>query len=414
VKIRRIFYGWWVVVGAFLALIAHAGTYYSFGVFFKPIQLELGWTRADVSWAIFLQQVLHGASYILVGTLADKYETRRIILPFAILLCAGYVLLGQTSVLWQLYLFYGVMVGIGYGIGYPPLASIVARWFYERKGLALGIAASGIAVGTMVIPPLASYLILHADWRFAFIITGLFLLVIFIAVSFILRREPREKGLVPYGYRQVNIPQQAVIEDKSSLHNERETTLHGALRSRKLWILILAFGAFSFGQQMVMFHIVNYVTDIGISATLAASILSFIGIGSLVGRLSMGTLSDMVSLKRLLLFCLAGMTILLSSLALIRSMALFTVFGLIFGFLYGGIVPVQTAIVNRLFGSKAMGSIFGAVIFCLIISGGIGTILAGYIFDATQSYYYAFVAAAVLTGAATLISLLLKVPAAHG
>ena len=204
-NVRGIFYGWWIVAAAFLAMMAHAGTYYSFGVFFKPVQLELGWTRADVSWAIFLQQAFHGASYILVGALIDRHGPRKVIPPFAILLFIGYALVSQTSALWQLYFFYGVVVGIGYGIGYAPLASIVARWFYKRKGLALGIAAGGIGMGTIIMPPLLSFLILHFGWRVAFGITGLILLVVFVAAAFILRRDPYESGLTPYGHAEARL-----------------------------------------------------------------------------------------------------------------------------------------------------------------------------------------------------------------
>jgi OFA family oxalate/formate antiporter-like MFS transporter len=406
----RIFYGWWIVAAAFLAMLAHAGSYYCFGVFFKPVQLELGWMRADVSWAIFLQQVVHGASYILVGTLIDRHGPRKVMPPFAMLLFVGYALVSQTSALWHLYLFYGGFVGIGYGIGYAPLASIVARWFDRRKGLALGIAASGIAVGTMIVPPLASYFILYTGWRVAFIIIGLILLVIFLAVAFILKGSPQEKGLAPYGYQELSFPQHVATENNISPSQESGVELSDALRSRQLWIIIIAFGAFFFGQQMVMFHIVNYATDIGISATLAASILSFVGIGGLVGRLAFGGLSDVVGVKRLLLVCLAGMTILLACLILIKSMALFTAFGLIFGFLYGGVVPLQAALINRVFGSKAMGAILGAVVFGQITAAAVGPLLAGYIFDATQSYTYAFAFGAILAGVAAILSLLLKVP----
>ena len=139
-----IFYGWWIVAAAFWAMVAHGGTYYSFGVFFKPIEMEFGWARAAISGAITLQMALHTATYVLTGALIDRYGPRRVMPPFAIILFIGYALLSQTTVLWQLYLFYGVLCGIGYGIGYGPLASMVARWFTRRRGLALGIATSGI------------------------------------------------------------------------------------------------------------------------------------------------------------------------------------------------------------------------------------------------------------------------------
>lgn len=406
-NVRKIFYGWWIVVFVFFALLAQMGTYYSFGVFFKPIQEELGWTRADISWAIFLQQVIHGGSYIIVGYLIDKYGPRIAIMPFAVLLFLGYAFLSQASSLWQLCLFYGVMVGMGYGIGYGPLASIVARWFHRKKGLALGIAASGVGVGTMIVPPILSQLITVFGWRVAAMLTGTFLMIVFLAVAFILKRDPHEIELTPYGIVEAN-PVGATANNEKRI--ESGSTLRQALKSGQLWILILVLGTLFFGHQMVMFHVVNYATDIGIGVTLAAGILSFIGIGSIFGRLAIGLLSDIVGVKRLLFFCLLGMAMLLSLLVKINSMPLFIVFGISFGFLYGGIVPLQAVLVNRLFGSRAIGAILGIVLFGTILTAAVGPLVAGYVYDATRSYYYAFSLGAILMGVATLLSLLLKVP----
>ncbi|MBI4266764.1 MAG: MFS transporter [Chloroflexi bacterium] len=410
VRFRGIFYGWWIVAGVFLAMLVHTGTYYSFGVFFKPVQLEFDWTRADVSWAIFLQQVIHGASYILAGALVDRHGPRKIIPFFAVLMFAGYTLLSRTSTLWQLYLFYGVMVGVGAGMGFAPLMSIVARWFDKRKGLALGVALSGTAVGTITMPLVASYLILYTGWRTAFIAAGVIFLVIFLGIALVLRNDPRERGLVPYGYQEVHGPHPVTIENNYASGHEGGVTLSAALLSRQAWIAIFAMGTFFFGEQMVMFHIVNYATDLGIGATSAASILSYIGIGSLAGRLMVGGLSDVVGTKRLLLVCFAGMGILLVFLVFISEMAWFGVFGVIFGLIYGGVVPLQAVLAFQLFGKRSLGAILGAVTFGTLIASALGPLLAGYIFDATQSYNYAFILAAILSGVAALLSLRLKLP----
>lgn len=399
---RGIFYGWWIVAAVFLVLVAEGGAYYSFGVFFKPLQTEMGWTRVDLSWGIFLQLVIQGFSLFLTGVLLDKYGTHKVIPPFAILLFAGYVLLGQISTLWQLYLFYGVLIGVGLGLGFAPLSSIVARWFSQRKGLALGIALSGVNVGTIIIPPLISYIILHVGWRVAFPIIGLIILVAFLIAALVLRRDPQEKGLAPYGYHETR----GAIGYSS--YTPSGLTLSEALRNRQLWVLIVVCGAFFLGQQMVMFHIVNYATDMGIEAILAASILSSIALGSLIGRLATGTLSDIVGLKRLFFFCIAGMAILFPWLILIRSMVMFTVFGLIFGFLYGGMIPLPAVLASRLFGTRALGAIFGAVSLGIVEAAALGPLVAGYIFDSTQSYYYAFALASVLISAAALLSLTLR------
>jgi MFS family permease len=159
-----------------------------------------------------------------------------------------------------------------------------------------------------------------------------------------------------------------------------------------------------------MFHIVNYATDLGIGSAVASSILSLVGIGSLFGRLLIGGLTDIFNLKRILQLCFFSMTILLFGLIFIRKMLLFYIFGILFGLVYGGVVPLQAMLVNRIFGNKSIGAIFGFVVFFLLLLGGTGPLVAGYLFDITGSYYYAFITSALLVGIAMIVSQVIKVP----
>lgn len=404
-----LFYGWLVVAAAFWAMIAIFGTYYSFGVFFKPMASELGWSRGATSGAIALMLVIHGASYILVGWLIDRYSPQKVIALFSSVSFLGYVLLSQTHALWQLYFFYGVVVAVGYGCGYAPFAVLVTRWFQERRGLALGIAAAGIGVGTIVVPPLASYLIHLVGWRGAFPIIGFLLWGLMLLASLVIRGYPREKGLQPYGYKEAT---QSGLGSTAVLRSARPEglTLSQALVSPTMWQLCAVFAFFGVANQMVMFHIVNYATDIGIAPLAAAGVLSFIGIGSTGGRILMGAFSDRFGRQLTLALCLATLTVMTLLFTAMKDLGWLYFGGIIFGLSYGGAVPQQAALTGEIFGLRSLGVILGLAIFGATLGGAMGPVLAGYVFDVTTSYRYAFIGGAAMAALATTLAVLLRRP----
>ena len=148
------YYGYIIVALAFLIHVILGGTMYTFGVFFKPLASEFGWTRAATSGAFSLFMVLHGFFYIVTGRLNDTFGPRIVVSGCGLFMWLGYLLMSQTSTIWQLYLFYGVIIAVGMGSGYVPLISTLIRWFVNNKkrGLMIGIAVAGIGVGTMIMP----------------------------------------------------------------------------------------------------------------------------------------------------------------------------------------------------------------------------------------------------------------------
>lgn len=161
----RFFYGYAILLASFLILMTVWGTQYSFGVFFKPVSSEFGWTRAETAGAYSLNMVLAGVFGILAGRLSDRFGARLVVTVCGLLMGLGYLLMSRIGAVWQMYLFYGVLASIGIAGMVVPLLSTVARWFIKRRGLTTGIAASGIGVGTVIMPPLASQLISSHGWR---------------------------------------------------------------------------------------------------------------------------------------------------------------------------------------------------------------------------------------------------------
>jgi Sugar phosphate permease len=196
-----IFYGWVMVAAGFIICLVVYGSMYSYGVFFGSLCEEFHWTRTTVSagWSIFM--AVHCGMSFVAGMVNDKYGPRRSLLILAIFLAIGFVLMSRINAIWQLYLCYGVIIGIGMSFGQLPILSTLTRWFVERRGMAVGIASAGIGAGTIVMAPLSQFLILRFDWRTAFLILAGIIVIVVVPISqLLLKSDPSEKGLLPYGY----------------------------------------------------------------------------------------------------------------------------------------------------------------------------------------------------------------------
>ncbi len=385
----KLFYGYIVVAAAVLILTITQGTYYSFGVFFKPLAEDFGWTRAMTSGAFSLLVLLHGFLYIFTGRLNDTIGPRFVLTVTGFSLGLGYILLSQINTLWQLYLFYGVIVAVGMSGGYIPMLSTVSRWFVKRRGLMTGIVAAGTGLGTLLVPPVANWLISEYDWRTSYMVMGIASIIVIVIAAQFLRRDPSQVGQLPYGQEEEKV--------KGTNPAPIGLSLREALRTRSFWIFALAMSSFGFCLFVIMVHIVPYATDIGISVTKAASILAVIGASGIVGRVSFGGLSDRLGNKRTFIICFVLVAITLILLMVAKELWLFYLFAAVFGLAYGGWATVMAPLVADLFGLRSHGVILGSATFGATIGGAIGPIVAGSIFDVTGSYQLAFIISIILS-----------------
>ena len=404
---RPLFYGW-VIVGACLVILAmHTGLLYSYGVFFKHLIADFGWSRGATSGVYSLFMVSHGALAIATGWLADRFGPARVMAACAFIGGLGLALTSQINSLWQLYLTYGIIFGVGESAGFTITTSTTARWFTKRRGLALGIVASGSGLGTMIMAPAAERLITTFGWSTAYLVLAVAGWAIMIPSALLLRRDPAEKGLRPYGSEEAVIGV-ASVGRREGKAAETGIALRAAALYKPLWMLFAIFFTFSVCLQMVMVHLVNYATDIGITSLIAATFISIIGIGSFIGRLLMGTASDRIGANNALLACCIIMTVTLIFLIFAREMWMFYLFAIIFGFAYGGEVPQMPVLVGRFFGMRAVAALVGVTVFGATIGGALGAWVGGQIFDVTQSYQLAFTIAAVAGFVSVVLTLMLK------
>lgn len=189
-----IFYGWFVVAACFGATFSTGGILFSFGVFFRPLENEFGWSRALVSSGYTAFVTGYAISVINTGRLADKYSPRPILFVSALLVGVGISLCSQVYSINQLRIFL-LVAGLGSGATWSVPTSTVQRWFYQRGrvGLTLGVVVAGVGVGFLIFPPLINYLILNIGWRRAYLVLGTLVLIVIAISSLVIKQSPAEK-----------------------------------------------------------------------------------------------------------------------------------------------------------------------------------------------------------------------------
>ena len=399
-KKPRFFYGYVIVAAAFSIVIIAHGAQYTFGIFFKPILTEFGWTSAATSGAFSLYLVLWGLLSIFVGRLNDSFGPRIVMTASGFFLGLGYLLMSQVSVLWQLYLFYGVIIAIGMSGAWVPLISTVPKWFVKRRGLMTGIVTSGSGIGTILLSLAASRLISVYGWRISYMIVGSGVLVLLMLAAQFLRRDPQQIGQLPYGEDET--------KGESLNAQAREFSLQEAIRTGQFWLVCAIFLCFGFILYTIMVHIVPHAIDLGISPIIAANIIVIIGGVNAVGRIIIGYSSDRIGVKPSLLISFILMGIALLWVMVAKEVWMFYLFAIIFGFGYGGLATLTSMVTAELFGLRSLGAIVGVVMFSFTLGGAIGPLLAGSIFDISGSYKPAFLASAAVSAAGIILSSVLK------
>jgi MFS family permease len=376
------------------------GLYYIYGVFFTPLSQEFHWTRAITSGAFSLSVLVSGIVGILAGRLSDRFGPRIVLIWFAFSLTLGYVLMSRIQNTWQFYLVYGFLIGIGVGGFWAPPISTVARWFVGRRGIMTGIVSGGISVGTLVLPPVVTRLIDSFGWRWTYVILGIVVLAAVLISARFLRHSPQQSGLRPFGEDQRANPALAAAG----------FSLKEAIRTPQFWIVAAIYLCFGMTQLTVMVHIVPDAIGMYITPISAAVILSVIGGVSLFGRITMGAISDRIKVKNALIFSMSLVVAALVWLQFCHQLWQFYLFALVFGFGYGGISCLQSLVGVELFGLSALGVITAVFSFSFNIGGAVGPVLAGYIFDVSASYRWAFSICLIIMAIALSIALYLKPP----
>ena len=354
------------------------GTYVSYGVLFNPLIDEFGWSRASISGAASIAFLLMGFLGIGVGRLNDRFGPRILMTVSGVFFGMGYLLLSKLEAIWQLYLFFGIIFGIGLSTVDVIALSTIARWFVRKRGFATGIVKVGTGAGQMTIPFLASILIIRYGWRSSCAIIGVAVLVILVAIAQLLRRDPGQMGLSPDG--------DASGSTGGPISDIEGLTLREAMRTRQFWTICAAMMAIVFCLLTVMVHIVPYAQEINVSPTRAASVLSTIAGVSMAGRFISGLAIDRIGSKRVIIFCFILLIAGLLWLQIATELWMLYLFAVIYGVAHGGFFTAFSPLIAEFFGIKFHGALFGITMFSGNFGGALGPVMAGYVFDVTGAY----------------------------
>jgi MFS family permease len=396
-----IFRGWIVVGGAFMVLAVAYGAQYSFGLFFAALVEEFHWSRASLSGVFSIYAFAYSCLGFVAGRATDRWGPRVVIAMGGV--CLGAALAGMALVtrLWQPYLLYGGLAALGMSTAFVPCSTTVVRWFHERRGLAVGIAATGQSLGTLFVPPLAHLLIVGVGWRASYVIFGAAVAATLVALSRVMHRDPEQVGLRPWG-----AASHAPVEAMSGGYS-----VTGALRTRAFWMLVAVFGLTWIPVFVPLVHLVIHAQDLGFPAAVGAWATGAIGAGAIGGRLVMGAVSDRFGRKPTLVIGLAVES--LAFLGFVTGEGLATLAGsaFLFGFAYATVSVTYPPIVVDYFGRAHAGALVGGLFAIAGSLSGIGPVAAGAIRDATGSYAAAFIGAALLNVVALLLALTSRPPA---
>ncbi len=373
-------YGWVVVAAAFTLMFVGFAAAYSFAAFFGAFESEFGAARGHIALVFSVAAFLWFLSGAPGGMLADRFGARRVAVAGVAFLAAALWLASRAGSIEMLYASYSLGVGLGVGLVYVPSVGAVQPWFGANRAFASGLAVAGIGAGNIAGPLLAEWWISLLGWRGAYVALALFVLVLGGAAAASLRLPPG-------------------IEKRGEAGG---TALAAALRTRPFWLLYASLVASCIGLFVPMVHLGPYARDAGYTAAQGVTLVSLIGLGSLLGRFTVGGVADRLGRLASLAAMYAGLGIMLLVWWTATSWGLLAVFALVFGAFYGGYVALVPTIVMDFYGARAVSGILG----CLYTGAGVGTLigpwLAGVAYDLLGAYdvpillgaFFSFVAAA--------------------
>jgi MFS family permease len=373
----RVFYGWFVVAAAFAVTLVGFGSAYTFSAFVDSLQRDFAASRGSVSLVFSLAGFLYFGLGMVSGPLADRWGSRRLCMAGMLLVAAGLCAASVARTLTEVYVAYGLGIGLGVGCSYVPALGAVQRWFVRHRGLASGIAVSGIGVGTLVMPPLASFLVATVGWRHAYLALGVIAAVVGVGMALLIENDPRDRGLAPDG---------GALNSNSLNGPAAGLSVREAVKTRRFAGLYAACLICSFGIFVPFVHLIPYALDHGIPRASAVLLLGGVGVGSTAGRFFLGGMADKLGRERALMVMFAGMA--LTSLIWVCSSGFWglAVFALTYGVFYGGFVAILPALTMDYFGGRHVSSIIGVLYTSIAFGTLIGPSAAGFAFDVSHSY----------------------------
>ena len=380
-------YGWvMVALGAFMTCVA-VGAMFSLAVFLRPITESTGWSHTAVSAAMTLNFLAMGAAGFGWGALSDRIGPRPVVLAGAVLLGLGLFLASSAQSALAFQVSFGLLVGIAVGSFFSPMIAAVMGWITERRGLAVALVSVGVGVAPMTMSPFAAWLITQMDWRAALTVFAVLVWATLVPAALFARRPP------------------AVPAAEQTAGEGPQMSLRDAFVSAPFVILALTFFACCAAHAGPIFHTVTYAMTCGIAPLAAVTVYSVEGLAGLGGRLALGVLADRLGVKRVLIAGLLIQAVAAFAFIFASRLGEFYAVAALFGFAYGGVMPLYAVLAREYFGQRILGAVFGAAAMVSSLGMALGPAIGGWIFDTFGRYTWIYVYSAAIGLGAVAIAL---------
>ena len=366
-------YGWvMVALGAFMTCIA-IGAMFSLAVFLQPITQATGWSHAAVSSAMTIGFLAMGAAGFGWGALSDRVGPRPVVLAGAVILGLGLFLASRAQTPLQFQLAFGLLVGVAVGSFFSPMIAAVMGWMSTHRGLAVALVSVGVGVAPVTMSPFAAWLITQMDWRQAQVVLAVLVWVTLVPAALFARRPPPAPAAEQGGAEGAPL------------------RLRDAFVSLPFIVLALTFFACCATHSGPIFHTISYAMTCGVAPIAAVTIYSVEGIAGLGGRLAFGVAADRLGVKRVLVAGLLVQALAAGSFVFALRLGEFYASAAIFGFAYGGVMPLYAVLAREYFGQRILGAVFGAAAMVSSLGMALGPVLGGWVFDRFGTYTWMYV-----------------------
>ncbi|MGE5263977.1 MAG: MFS transporter [Acidobacteriota bacterium] len=401
-------YAWIITPVTMLALLASAGIRTTPQVLILPLETEFGWTRADVSFAAALSILWYGLGGPVGGSLVDRFGVRRVMAMGLGLIAMGLVAMLKLNALWQLHLFWGLIIGIGTGMVANVLGATVAqRWFVKNRGLVLGIFGAASAAGQLVFLPAMVSLNAAQGWRGALTVAAVIVAVLVVPVLLLMREHPADVHQRPFG-------DQVIATGRGEERDSRRTPLRQAIRTRDYWLLAGSFFICGYTTNgLIGTHLLPHAVEHGFTAQAAGEAIALMGALNVIGSLASGWLSDRVDSRWLLAVYYGLRACSIALLPFVQDLSGLLLFAVFYGIDWVATVPPTINLTAQRFGRASVGVLYGWIFFTHMLGAALAAFLGGVLRDALGDYTIAFFSAAILAFVAVGLSIRVgRMPAA--
>ncbi|MCD6569853.1 MAG: MFS transporter [Deltaproteobacteria bacterium] len=417
---RKFFFGYIVVLGAWLAMFVSAGAQFSFSIFQPYLLKEFGWSRGMLSLGFTLNLLTMPIFGLLGGYLVDRIGPRWTVVIGAVISGMGMVLLSTITQVWHFILLYGMIFPMGLGLSYIiATVSTVRRWFMRKASLMVAIAMTGSGLGIVVLTPIAQYIISSSNWQTGYISFGVILAVGGTIGGLLLKKDPESSGTYPDG----KPPTEEELRKRPDfMVRDEEWPVSKASRTSTFWLIIIVQAGYLMAVFGFLGHLITWAyLDLNIPMNNAVSIFSFgFVLSAVMGRLFSGAISDWYmkqfswTRKPILYFNLIGVALGCFMATLVSSPLALTIVVIIIGFTYGTGLSMYPVYLGDLFGVINLPVLFGVMGIFINIAAAIGPVLFGFSHDTTGSYNPAFIINGLICLMSALALLFIKAPKAKG